>query len=69
MMHNLCLLSDSEKNRVELDKQAAYAVWQLKNGKAGPEVFFNQAEKIADDDERAFFEQSVETYKSMMGVA
>ncbi|MDO6708883.1 DUF3283 family protein [Photobacterium sp. 1_MG-2023] len=67
-MHNLSLLSDSEKNRVELDKQAAYAVWQLKNGKAGPEIFLKEAENIADDDERDFYHQSVETYKRLMGM-
>ncbi|NAX46094.1 DUF3283 family protein [Photobacterium halotolerans] len=67
-MHNLSLLSASEKNRIELDKQAAYAVWQLKNGKAGPEVFFNQAESISDDDERAFYEKAVEKYKNQMGM-
>lgn len=68
-MHNLSLLSASEKNRIELDKQAAYAVWQLKNGKAGPEVFLNQAESISDDDERAFYEKAVEKYKNQMGMA
>ncbi|MEI8593750.1 DUF3283 family protein [Photobacterium sp. Hal280] len=68
-MHNLSLLSASEKNRIELDKQAAYAVWQLKNGKAGPEVFLNQAESISDDDERAFYEKAVEKYKNQMGIA
>ncbi|WP_120512765.1 DUF3283 family protein [Photobacterium salinisoli] len=68
-MHNLSLLSASEKNRIELDKQAAYAVWQLKNGKAGPEVFLNQAESLSDDDERAFYEKAVEKYKNQMGIA
>lgn len=68
-MHNLSLLSASEKNRIELDKQAAYAVWQLKNGKAGPEVFLNQAENLSDDDERAFYEKAVEKYKNQMGIA
>lgn len=67
-MHNLSLLSASEKNRIELDKQAAYAVWQLKNGKAGPEVFLNQAESISDDDERTFYEKAVEKYKNQMGM-
>ncbi|KKC98060.1 MULTISPECIES: DUF3283 family protein [Photobacterium] len=67
-MHNLSLLSAAEKNRIELDKQAAYAVWQLKNGKAGPEVFLNQAQSISDDDERAFYEKAVEKYKNQMGI-
>jgi len=67
-MHNLSLLSAAEKNRIELDKQAAYAVWQLKNGKAGPEVFLNQAQSISDDDERTFYEKAVEKYKNQMGI-
>ncbi|MCG7586923.1 DUF3283 family protein [Photobacterium sp. OFAV2-7] len=68
-MHNLTLLSDAEKNRVELDKQAAYAVWQVKNAKKGYEVFAELSNNIDDDDERDFFERSVSKYKSQMGVA
>lgn len=54
-MHNLSLLSDAEKNRIELDKQAAYAVWKVSNAKAGPEVFSELLNNIVDDDEREFF--------------
>ncbi|WEM45022.1 DUF3283 family protein (plasmid) [Photobacterium sp. DA100] len=68
-MHNLTLLSEAEKNRVELDKQAAYSVWQVKNGKKGYEVFAEVAGNIDDDDEREFFEQAVAKYKIKMGVA
>ncbi|GAB3518069.1 pyridoxamine 5-phosphate oxidase [Photobacterium proteolyticum] len=68
-MHNLTLLSDAEKNRIELDKQAAYAVWQVKNAKKGYEVFAELSNNIDDDDERDFFERSVSKYKSQMGVA
>ncbi|HIF9208300.1 TPA: DUF3283 family protein [Photobacterium damselae] len=67
-MHNLSLLSDAEKNRIELDKQAAYAVWKVSNAKAGPEVFSELLNNIVDDDEREFFEQTVVKYKAQMGV-
>ncbi|HIF9286427.1 TPA: DUF3283 family protein [Photobacterium damselae] len=69
-MHNLSLLSDAEKNRIELDKQAAYAVWKVSNAKAGPEVFSELLNNIVDDDddEREFFEQAVVKYKAQMGV-
>ncbi|PSB77170.1 DUF3283 domain-containing protein [Photobacterium damselae subsp. damselae] len=67
-MHNLSLLSDAEKNRIELDKQAAYAVWKVSNAKAGPEVFSELLNNIVDDDEREFFEQAVVKYKTQMGV-
>ncbi|KLV09781.1 MULTISPECIES: DUF3283 family protein [Photobacterium] len=67
-MHNLTLLSDAERNRIELDKQAAYAVWQVKQAKVGYEVFAEIANKIDDDDEREFFEQAVMKYKQQMGL-
>lgn len=66
-MHNLSLLSDAEKNRIELDKQAAYAVWKVSNAKAGTEVFSELLNNIVDD-EREFFEQAVVKYKAQMGV-
>ncbi|MGF1724361.1 DUF3283 family protein [Photobacterium nomapromontoriensis] len=68
-MHNLTLLSEAEKNRIELDKQAAYAVWQVKNAKKGYEVFAEMTHNITDDDEREFFERAVSKYKIEMGVA
>ncbi|GAL04292.1 DUF3283 family protein [Photobacterium aphoticum] len=68
-MHNLTLLSEAEKNRIELDKQAAYAVWQVKNGKKGYEVFAEIANGVDDDDEREFFERAVSKYKIQMGMA
>lgn len=68
-MHNLTLLSQVEKNRIELDKQAAYAVWQVKNAKRGPDVFVEQSNNITDDDDRDFFERAVTKYKTQMGVA
>ncbi|MBL4829812.1 MAG: DUF3283 family protein [Aliivibrio sp.] len=65
---NLSLLPAEEKNRIELDKQAAYAVWQVKNGKAGYELFSLEAGKLTVENECEFFKQSVEKYKRKMGV-
>ena len=67
-MYNLTLLSQAEKNRIELDKQAAYTVWKVKNGKAGYEAFIEQSNNIEDDDDRDFFNQAVSKYKTKMGV-
>ncbi|WP_105901098.1 DUF3283 family protein [Vibrio gangliei] len=69
MSVNLSLLPPAEKNKIELDKQASYAVWQLKQAKAGPELLVNEAQKIRDENERLFYEQAVQKYKRIMGVA
>ena len=68
-MKNLSLLPPQEKNKIELDKQAAFVVWNVKNVKAGPDLWITEANKLEDEAERLFFQQSVEKYKSKMGVA
>ncbi len=52
MSFNLALLTAAEKNRVELDKQASYLVWRLKQAKAGPEEITKQMAKIASESEK-----------------
>lgn len=69
MTINLSLLPSAEKNKIELEKQASYAVWQLKQAKVGPDLLISEAEKIRNPDERAFFEQAIQKYKRIMGVA
>lgn len=69
MSFNLALLTAEEKNRVELDKQASYLVWRLKQAKAGPEVIIKQMAKIVSENEKQWFQQSVDKYKRVMGVA
>ncbi len=66
MSFNLSLLPPAEKNKIELDKQAAYLIWKIKQGKSGPEAVTEQLRKITSDDEKVFFEQSIEKYKRMM---
>ena len=67
-MYNLTHLSDSERMRIELDKQASYTVWKVKNGKVGYEAFAELTNSIEDDDEREFCQQAIIKYKSQMGV-
>ncbi|AEH34895.1 DUF3283 family protein [Vibrio anguillarum] len=69
MSFNLSLLATEEKNKVELDKQASFLVWKLKQGKAGPEAITQQQSKIASEAEKEWFLQSVNKYKRVMGVA
>jgi len=67
-MQNLSLLSQTERNRIELDKQAAYTVWKVKNAKAGYEAFAELSNNISDDDDRDLFERAVSKYKVLMGL-
>ncbi len=63
---NLCDLDNATKNRIELDKQAAYIVWQMKQGKAGNEAIHAQLAKINNDEEQAFFRDAIEKYQAKM---
>ncbi len=67
MAHNLSLLPADEKNAIELDKQASFIVWQIKNGKVGSEALREAAQKVPQH-QLEIFEQSVSKYKSMLGV-
>ncbi len=69
MSINLSNLSASEKNKIELDKQASFLVWKLREAKAGPDEIDQAAAKITDDEEKASFLDSVAKYKRVMGVA
>lgn len=69
MSFNLALLTAEEKNKVELDKQASFLVWRLKQVKSGPEEITKQMTKIASESEKQWFQQSIEKYKRVMGVA
>ncbi|UTZ43639.1 DUF3283 family protein [Vibrio campbellii] len=69
MSFNLSLLPPDEKNKIELDKQASFLVWKLKEAKSGLEVIEEQLSKINDADEKVFFQQAVDKYKRVMGVA
>ncbi|GLQ76134.1 DUF3283 domain-containing protein [Vibrio sp. vnigr-6D03] len=69
MSFNLSLLPSEEKNEVEIDKQASFLVWKIKQAQAGPEVLVEHKSKLKLESEVELFEQSVAKYKRVMGVA
>lgn len=69
MSINLSLLPAEEKNRIELDKQAAFLVWKLKQAKAGPEELRAEADKLSNPDEKAWFTDAIDKYKRLMGLS
>ena len=68
MSFNLALLDAKEKNKIELDKQASFIVWKMKQAKAGPEAISSQLKAIRSEEEREWFQSSVDKYKRVMGV-
>lgn len=69
MSINLSTLPATEKNKIELDKQASFLVWKLREAKAIPDEIDQEAAKIFDEEEKAVFLESVAKYKRVMGVA
>ncbi len=69
MSFNLALLDAEQKNKIELDKQASFLVWQIKQAKCGPEAITKQLAKLNSEQDKAWFQQSVDKYKRVMGVA
>ena len=69
MSINLSTLPASDKNKIELDKQASFLVWKLREAKAIPDEIDQVAAKILDEDEKTAFLESVAKYKRVMGVA
>lgn len=68
MSYNLAELDAKQKNRVELDKQAAFFVWQLKHSAIGPDVINKYSQALRSDDDKSCFEQSVNKYKKQMNM-
>ncbi|MEI8609738.1 DUF3283 family protein [Enterovibrio norvegicus] len=68
MSQNLALLPPDEKQMIELDKQASYAVWQVKNGVAERGILLQQAQAQTEDSMREHFEHCVEKYSKIMGL-
>jgi hypothetical protein len=68
MSFNLAQRSAEDRNRIELDKQAAFVVWKLKQGKSGPEEILRQTEALRTAEEQAWFQQAIEKYKRTMGL-
>ncbi|MDR9828210.1 DUF3283 family protein [Vibrio sp. FNV 38] len=68
MSYNLSLLEHRAKNIIELDKQASYIVWKVKNGKGTFEEVQVQLDKLTDTTEQEAFQASVMKYRQMMGL-
>ncbi|MGC9401959.1 DUF3283 family protein [Vibrio genomosp. F10] len=68
MTINLSQLPTDEKNKIELDKQASFLVWKLREAKAIPSEIIEQKNNITDEQQREWFEQSISKYKRVMGV-
>lgn len=68
MSHNLALLPPDEKQKIELDKQASYAVWQVKNALADKSTLAEQTRAIHDENERSHFVDCIDKYSKMMGL-
>lgn len=69
MSINLSLLPPDEKNRIEIDKQASFLVWKIREEKCGPDAISEHLGSIQNDQERIWFEESIAKYKQLMGVA
>ena len=69
MSVNLSNLPTEEKNIIELEKQAAFLVWQIRESKAMPEQIETQANKISDSREKEAFLDFITKYKQIMNVA
>ncbi|OOF24472.1 hypothetical protein BZJ19_11295 [Salinivibrio proteolyticus] len=60
---NLANLPADEKQKIELDKQAAYAVWKVVNNKAESSLFEQEAYALTEW-QRDFYLQCVEKYRA-----
>jgi len=69
MSRNLANKKPEERLHIELDKQASFLVWQLKQGKIAANEIANKILTLRTDQEKNWFEQSVEHYKKIMGVS
>ncbi len=69
MSFNLSLLPSDEKNKIEIDKQASFLVWKIKQAQAGPEALMEHRKTLKSEPECELFDQSVQKYKRVMGLA
>ncbi|SIO32966.1 DUF3283 family protein [Salinivibrio sp. ES.052] len=60
---NLANLPADQKQKIELDKQAAYAVWKVVNNQA-PQNLFEQEANALVDWQRDVYLTSVEKYRA-----
>jgi hypothetical protein len=68
MSINLSNLPADDKYRIELDKQASYLVWKVKNSQGTELDIFNQREKLSSEQHLVWFDESIAKYRQMMGI-
>ncbi|MFD2178454.1 DUF3283 family protein [Veronia pacifica] len=68
MNHNLALLPSEQKQLVEIDKQAAYAVWQVKNGVADNTIFSQELKALRGISQQEHYQNCVARYQQKMGM-
>ncbi|MCE0495135.1 DUF3283 family protein [Vibrio salinus] len=69
MSLNLANKSPEERLKIELDKQASFLVWQLKEGKIAPDAISEKIRSLLSEQEKDWFQQSINQYKKIMGVS
>jgi hypothetical protein len=62
-MQNLALLTETERNVIEYDKQAAYWVWKVAHGQLTLDSLSEFANAIRDETCRSNFLASVKKYQ------
>ncbi|WP_166434198.1 DUF3283 family protein [Vibrio viridaestus] len=69
MSFNLANKSSQDRLRIELDKQASYIVWQLKQGKTTVDEVNSKLRSFREEQDKDWFIESLEHYKKIMGVS
>ncbi|RXJ74624.1 pyridoxamine 5-phosphate oxidase [Veronia nyctiphanis] len=68
MSQNLALLPPDKKQFIEIDKQAAYAVWRIKNGMADNTLLSEELRTLKGMAQQEHFQNSVAKYQQIMGM-
>lgn len=68
MSVNLANKCFDDRLKVELDKQASFAVWQLKERKVPVSSIRERLESLHSDQEKAWFVESFEFYRTLTGI-
>lgn len=68
MNYNLALLTKEEKQKIELDKQASFTVWQIKHSFSDKKNLSQKIQTLSSDEEREYFIFCIEKYQTIMAV-
>ena len=67
-MYNLALLAPENKKSIELEKQASFSIWKIKNGFSDKRSLERDIDAIRDENERNLFSTFLEKHERMMGI-